>query len=51
MFGESTYVTETVYRHGIMPAICGGAAVMDGVLNAEDITGNGSERGDYAEVK
>jgi integrase len=28
---KSTHVTETVYRHVIVPAIRGGATVMDGV--------------------
>jgi hypothetical protein len=30
---KSTYVTETVYRHVIVPAIRGGANVMDTVLD------------------
>ena len=29
---KSTHVTETVYRHVIVPAIRGGATVMDGVF-------------------
>ncbi|HEY2640690.1 MAG TPA: tyrosine-type recombinase/integrase [Streptosporangiaceae bacterium] len=29
---KSTHVTETVYRHVIVPEICGGATVMDDVL-------------------
>jgi hypothetical protein len=29
---KSTYVTETVYRHVIVPKIRGGATVMDGVF-------------------
>jgi integrase len=33
---ESTHVTETVYRHVIVPAIRGGATVMDDVFGAED---------------
>jgi len=33
---KSTHVTETVYRHVIVPAIRGGAAVMDDVFGAED---------------
>jgi site-specific recombinase XerD len=32
---KSTHVTETVYRHVIVPAIRGGAAVMDDVFGAE----------------
>jgi hypothetical protein len=30
---KATYVTETVYRHVIVPEIRGGAAVMDDVFN------------------
>jgi integrase len=33
---KSTHVTETVYRHVIVPAIRGGATVMDEVFGAED---------------
>ena len=33
---KSTHVTETVYRHVIVPAIRGGAAVMDGVFDSGD---------------
>jgi len=33
---KSTHVTETVYRHVIVPAIRGGATVMDDVFGAED---------------
>jgi hypothetical protein len=33
---KSTHVTETVYRHVIVPAIRGGAAVMDDVFGARD---------------
>ena len=33
---KSTQVTETVYRHVIVPAIRGGATVMDDVFGAED---------------
>ena len=32
---KSTHVTETVYRHVIVPAIRGGATVMDGVFGDE----------------
>jgi hypothetical protein len=33
---KSTHVTETVYRHVIVPAIRGGATVMDEVFGADD---------------
>jgi integrase len=33
---KSTHVTETVYRHVIVPAIRGGATVMDDVFSADD---------------
>ena len=33
---KSTHVTETVYRHVIVPAIRGGATVMDNVFGHED---------------
>jgi hypothetical protein len=33
---KSTHVTETVYRRVIVPAIRGGATVMDDVFGAED---------------
>ena len=33
---KSTHVTETVYRHVIVPAIRGGASVMDDVFGEED---------------
>jgi hypothetical protein len=33
---KSTHVTETVYRHVIVPQIRGGATVMDSVLGDED---------------
>ena len=38
---KSTHVTETVYRHVIVPAIRGGATVMDAVFgdDAEDEKG------------
>ena len=40
----STHVTETVYRHVIVPAIRGGATVMDGVFyDDEDDTDEGNE--------
>ena len=38
---KSTHVTETVYRHVIVPAIRGGAAVMDAVFGDADDAGNG----------
>jgi hypothetical protein len=48
---RSTHVTETVYRHAIVPAIRGGATVMDRVFNAEDAAGgNASEQGKDAEI-
>ena len=33
---KSTHVTETVYRHVIVPAIRGEATVMDDVFGADD---------------
>jgi hypothetical protein len=33
---KSTHVTETVYRHVIVPAIRGRATVMDDVFGEED---------------
>jgi integrase len=36
---RSTHVTETVYRHVIVPAIRGGATVMDEIFGAERING------------
>ena len=33
---KSTHVTETVYRHVIVPAIRGGATVMDGIFDEDD---------------
>jgi len=38
---KSTHVTETVYRHVIVPAIRGGATVMDSVFGDVDDAGNG----------
>ena len=41
---KSTHVTETVYRHVIVPEIRGGATVMDGVFDdEEDDTDEGNE--------
>jgi hypothetical protein len=41
---KSTHVTETVYRHVIVPEIRGGATVMDGVFDDEEgATGEGNE--------
>ncbi|MGH3522821.1 MAG: tyrosine-type recombinase/integrase [Mycobacterium sp.] len=37
---KSTHVTETVYRHVIVPAIRGGATVMDAVFGDVDNTGD-----------
>jgi len=36
---KSTNVTETVYRHVIVPAIRGGATVMDNIFGADDEDG------------
>ena len=33
---KSTHVTETVYRHVIIPAIRGGATVMDDIFSATE---------------
>jgi integrase len=33
---KSTHVTETVYRHVIVPAIRGGATVMDGLFDDDE---------------
>ncbi|HEY6791379.1 MAG TPA: hypothetical protein VI365_29120, partial [Trebonia sp.] len=43
---KSTHVTETVYRHVIVPQIRGGAAVMDNVFGDED--GDDEENRDIA---
>lgn len=41
---KSTHVTETIYRHVIVPAIRGGATVMDGIVDdGEDDTGQANE--------
>ncbi len=47
---KSTHVTETVYRHVIVPAIRGGATVMDRVFNEEPKAGNASDQGKDAEI-
>jgi hypothetical protein len=48
---RSTHVTETVYRHVIVPAIRGGATVMDSVFGDPDHeTYNGSGPGETAET-
>jgi integrase len=39
---KSTHVTETVYRHVIVPAIRGGATVMDTVFGDDPEDGNGA---------
>jgi len=39
---KSTHVTETVYRHVIVPAIRGGASVMDTVFADDSEDGNGA---------
>jgi integrase len=44
---KSTHVTETVYRHVIVPAIRGGASVMDDVFADEDDT---EENGGHAKT-
>ena len=38
---KSTHVTETVYRHVIVPAIRGGATVMDAVFGETSDAGKG----------
>ena len=43
---KSTHVTETVYRHVIVPAIRGGAAVMDDVFKDSDGEQDGSKTED-----
>jgi len=48
---KSTHVTETVYRHVIVPAIRGGASVMDSVFGGSDHNlDNGSEHDGNAEI-
>jgi hypothetical protein len=48
---KSTHVTETVYRHVIVPAIRGGATVMDTVFGDQSHDrGNGSGPGETAET-
>ena len=48
---KSTHVTETVYRHVIVPAIRGGATVMDSVFgNEANDPGNGSEHSGNAKL-
>jgi integrase len=42
---KSTHVTETVYRHVIVPAIRGGASVMDSVFGDHDVDGHGGKAG------
>jgi integrase len=42
---KSTHVTETVYRHVIIPAIRGGATIMDGVFGDPD---NGNQEPGHA---
>jgi integrase len=37
---KSTHVTETVYRHVIVPAIRGGASVMDTVFDSDEESKN-----------
>jgi hypothetical protein len=38
---KSTHVTETVYRHVIVPAIRGGATVMDNIFDEDDNDNDG----------
>jgi len=48
---KSTHVTETVYRHVIVPAIRGGATVLDNVFgDPTHDPGNGSEHGANAKT-
>jgi integrase len=47
---KSTHVTETVYRHVIVPAIRGGATVMDQVFKDEPHPADASDRGTNAET-
>jgi hypothetical protein len=47
---KSTHVTETVYRHVIVPAIRGGATVMDRVFNEEPDTDHASDQGKDADI-
>jgi len=44
---KSTHVTETVYRHVIVPAIRGGATIMDDVFGDPD---NGNDRPGHAKT-
>jgi integrase len=41
---KSTHVTETVYRHVIVPAIRGGATVMDQVFGQTDDGDDGDDQ-------
>jgi len=47
---KSTHVTETVYRHVIVPAIRGGATVMDAVFGDADDAHNGDGETDTTEA-
>jgi hypothetical protein len=40
---KSTHVTETVYRHVIVPAIRGGASVMDTVFGDDEPDGTSGQ--------
>jgi hypothetical protein len=42
---RSTHATETVYRHVIVPAIRGGASVMDSVFGDQDAGGHDGKTG------
>ena len=51
---KSTHVTETVYRHVIVPAIRGGATVMDqvfGDMDGDDQPGRAADTGRPTSVK
>ena len=45
---KPTHVTETVYRHVIVPAVRGGASVMDAVFGATQKKEEGNGRGRHA---
>ncbi len=43
---KSTHITETVYRHVIVPAIRAGASVMDNVFGDQGADDDAKRRGD-----
>ncbi len=47
---KSTHVTETVYRHVIVPAIRGGATVVDTIFEAEEIPDRGTGHSRNTEI-